>query len=391
MIHLMGRDIIYLDNAATSLPKPERVVKAVTEALTRAGNPGRSGHFLSYHSMRDLFEAREAVAELIGADDSARVVLTPNATFALNFAIKGLLAEGDHVVTTVMEHNSVLRPLSSLVNRGIEVTFVEADSNGVVHLEDLERSVRGNTRVVILTHASNVTGALNDIASVGRLCRERGIIFLVDASQTAGVVPIDVEEMNIDLLAASGHKGLFGPQGTGFLYVGDRVDLEPVIEGGTGSRSENPTHPSFLPDRLEAGTLNSVGFAGMREGVRYVLEKGVEKVLDHEKKLCEILISMIEKDERIIVYGPPPDAERTGVVLVNIRGVDPGELSMLLDEGYGIMVRAGLHCAPFAHRTLGTFPEGGVRISFSAFNEEEDAEAAGRALLALAEEVGSPV
>ncbi|RMG57678.1 MAG: aminotransferase class V-fold PLP-dependent enzyme [Deltaproteobacteria bacterium] len=385
----MGRDLVYLDNAATSLPKPESVVEAVKDALTRAGNPGRSGHFLSYQSMRDLFEAREAVARLVGADDSSRIVLTPNATFALNLAIKGVLKEGDHVVTSVMEHNSVLRPLSSLSERGVEVTYVEADHEGYVDPDDVIRAFRKNTKMVVLTHGSNVTGAVNDVASVGKATRERGILFLVDASQTAGVRHINVEEMGVDLLAAPGHKALFGPQGTGFLYVREGIRVEPLVEGGTGSRSEEPRHPEFYPDRLEAGTLNSVGFAGLVEGIAFVEGKGIENIYAHERELTSRLLESLRGERRIVVYGPGGTRDRLGVVLVNVKGADPGEVAMVLDEKHGIMVRAGLHCAPFAHRVLGTFPEGGVRISFSAMNTKEDADMAVRALLEIAREMGS--
>lgn len=380
MITFHGRDIIYLDNAATSLPKPPEVVEAVSEALLRAGNPGRSGHSLSFESMRDIFETREVIAELIHCGESKRIILTANATAALNLAIKGLLRENDHVITTVMEHNSVLRPLASLGDSGVEITYVEADPWGNIDPLDIKRSFKENTKLVIMVHASNVTGAVYDVADVGRECKKRGIPFLVDASQTAGVVDIDVPAMNIDLLAASGHKALLGPQGTGFLYVGETVDVKPLIEGGTGSRSEIDSQPAFLPDRLEAGTPNSPGLAGLRRGVEYVQKRGVEKILAHEMELLDLFFRGVKGLDRVRIYGSVEQGLRVGILLINIEGMDPGELSMQLDEDHGILVRSGLHCAPFAHRALGTFPEGGVRISFSAMNTPEEAEKAVRAV-----------
>ncbi len=376
MISFRGRDIIYLDNAATSLPKPPEVVEAVAEALLRAGNPGRSGHSLSFESMRDIFETREVIAELIGCSESKRIIFTSNATVALNLAIKGLLRERYHVITTVMEHNSVLRPLSSMAHRGVEITYVEADPRGNIDPYDVKRSFKKNTRLVAMIHASNVTGTVYDIAEVGAECRRREVPFLVDASQTAGAVEIDVKAMNIDLLAASGHKALFGPQGTGFLYVGENVEVRPLFEGGTGSRSENDRQPDFLPDRLEAGTPNSVGLAGLRRGAEYVRNRGVEKIMAHESELLDLFLKGVKGIDRLRVYGSAEGGEQLGVLLFNVEGMDPGELSMQLDEDYGILVRSGLHCAPSAHRAIGTFPEGGARISFSALNTLEEAEKA---------------
>lgn len=385
MITYRGRDIIYLDNAATSLPKPLEVVEAVKEALLRAGNPGRSGHSLSFESMRDIFETREVIAQLIHCEESKRIILTPNATFALNQAIKGCLRPNDHVITTVMEHNSVLRPLTTLASLGVEVTYVEADPWGVIDPADIERSFKENTKMVVMVQASNVTGSVYDISAVGDACRKKGVVFLVDAAQTAGVVDIDVGRMNIDLLAVSGHKSLFGPQGTGFLFAGENIDLDPLIEGGTGSRSEKDSHPGFLPDRLEAGTPNSPGIAGLRRGVEYVLKRGINKIHAHEMELVGIFLEGVKDLERVRVYGADAPGERVGVIPVNVDGIDPGELSLQLDDDYGILVRPGLHCAPFAHRALGTFPEGAVRISFSALNTRREAEKAVEAFRTICE------
>ena len=275
-----------------------------------------------------------------------------------------------------MEHNSVLRPLSSMAHRGVEITYVEADPRGNIDPYDVKRSFKKNTRLVAMIHASNVTGTVYDIAEVGAECRRREVPFLVDASQTAGAVEIDVKAMNIDLLAASGHKALFGPQGTGFLYVGENVEVRPLFEGGTGSRSENDRQPDFLPDRLEAGTPNSVGLAGLRRGAEYVRNRGVEKIMAHESELLDLFLKGVKGIDRLRVYGSAEGGEQLGVLLFNVEGMDPGELSMQLDEDYGILVRSGLHCAPSAHRAIGTFPEGGARISFSALNTLEEAEKA---------------
>ncbi len=385
MIEVRGRKIVYLDNAATSLPKPRPVIEAITEALLRAGNPGRSGHSLSHESMRDVFEARESLASLLRTKESRRIILTGNATWALNIALKGTLCEGDHVVTSVMEHNSVLRPLRTLRDRGVSVTFVEGDETGRVDPLDVARSIRNSTKLVALMHASNVTGAINNVEVVGTLCREKDLLFLVDASQSAGILDIDVEKMSIDLLASSGHKSLFGPQGTGFLFVGERAEVAPLIEGGTGSRSENDRHPMFLPDRLEAGTINSPGMAGLRRGVDYVMERGVESVWKHERALVDLTRDGLSSIPRVRVYGPARSEDMVGVVLFNVEGIDPGELSLYLEDEYGLLVRPGLHCAPLAHRLLGTFPEGAVRVSFSIMNSMEDGEQIIRAVRSISE------
>lgn len=357
------RSFVYLDNAATSLPKPKGVAEAVAAAIGRAGNPGRSGHALSIRSARDLFEAREKLASLLGAPDSSRIVFTGNATAALNQAIKGLLRPGDHVVTTSVEHNSVMRPLRRMEDHGVSVTVVPANASGFADAEAVSAAIRVRTRLVAVIHASNVTGAIQPVAAIARAARARNVLTLVDASQTAGALPFSLSEISVDLLAASGHKGLLGPQGTGFLYVREGVSLVPLIEGGTGSRSESDLQPDFFPDCLESGTLNSVGIAGLSAALSHLLRKGVDAVRRRETGLLGDLIAGLEKIPGVTVLGPRDPSLCVCIASFLVEGVDPGEVGRRLDGEFGIMVRAGLHCAPNAHRTLGTFPEGTVRVS----------------------------
>ncbi len=361
------RDYVYLDNAATSLPKPRGVAEAVASAILRAGNPGRSGHILSIRSARDLFSARERLAELFGVKDSSRFVFTGNATTALNQAIKGILRPGDHVVTTSVEHNSVMRPLRRMEAAGVSLSVVQADREGVVDADAVSRAVRKETRLVALVHASNVSGSLQPVGEIVRAARRRGVFTLVDAAQTAGSVPIDLTDLPVDLLAGPGHKGLLGPQGTGFLYVRERVPLVPLIEGGTGSRSENDHQPDFYPDALESGTQNSVGLAGLEVSLAWLIRRGVEKVRRKETEFMGDLLDGMEKIPRVTVFGPRDPGRRASVLSFLLEGMDPAETGRRLEKQFGIMVRAGLHCSPNSHRTLGTFPEGTVRISPGPF------------------------
>ena len=362
-----GRDFLYLDNAATSLPKPKGVAEAVAEAIGRAGNPGRSGHLLSIRSARDLFEARERLAALMGFRDSSRFVFTENATGALNRAIKGILRPGDHVVTSSVEHNSVMRPLRRLQEAGVTVTVVPADPSGAVDAPAFARAIRKGTRLVAVTHASNVTGALQPVGEIVRAAKEKGAYTLVDAAQTAGSVPIDLSALPVDLLAASGHKGLLGPQGTGFLFVREGVPLVPLVEGGTGSRSEEDLQPDFYPDCQESGTPNSVGIAGLSVALAWLLRKGVGAVREKEAARVGDLLEGLRRIPRVTVYGPADPAKRACAVSFNVEGEDPGEVGRRLEREAGILLRAGLHCSPNAHRTLGTFPQGTVRVSPGPF------------------------
>ena len=370
-------EIVYFDNAATSWPKPEETIGAMTHYLNQVGaSPGRSGHRLSVEAGRIVYEAREVMASLFGIDDPNRIVFLKNATEALNIAAFGLLRGGDHVITSPLEHNSVMRPLRALEKRGLEISFFPASPDGLLDPSDLKRLMKKNTRAVFMTHASNVTGAILPVREMGRICREEGIIFCLDAAQTAGCVPIDVEELSVDLLAFTGHKSLFGPPGTGGLYVREGLEekIEPLLHGGTGSKSEFEEQPRFLPDKFEAGTINTVGIAGLGAGVKFVLQKGVEKIREKELALTRLLLGGLKGIKGVKVYGPREVEGKIAVVSFNIEGKSPSEIALLLDERFHIYCRPGLHCAPSAHRTLGTFPEGTVRFSFSCFNEEEEIE-----------------
>jgi cysteine desulfurase family protein len=369
------RSFIYLDNAATSLPKPRGVAEAVAEAIGRAGNPGRSGHLLSIGSARDLFTARERLAELFGFRDSSRFAFTENATGSLNRALKGLLRPGDHVVTTSVEHNSVMRPLRRLEADGVSVTVVPADAFGTVDADAVVGAIRKDTRLVAVTHASNVSGAIQPIEAIVRGAKGRGVFTLVDAAQTAGSLTIDLSTLPVDLLAASGHKGLLGPQGTGFLFVRDGVPLTPLVEGGTGSRSEDDHQPDFYPDCLESGTPNSVGIAGLSVALAWLLRKGLDTVRSKELALLSELLEGLRRLPGVIVYGPEEPAQRTCAVSFNVAGADPGEVGRRLEREGGILSRAGLHCSPNAHRTLGTFPQGTVRVSPGPFTTRGEIKA----------------
>ncbi|MBO9371246.1 MAG: aminotransferase class V-fold PLP-dependent enzyme [Chloroflexi bacterium] len=381
--------MIYLDNAATSWPKPPQVLAAMAHFLTEVGaNPGRSGHRLSVEAGRIVYAAREAVAELFHAPDPLQVVFGLNATEGLNLALRGLLRPGDHVVTSSMEHNSVMRPLRALEREGVPVTVVPCSPEGFLDPQAVLSALRPETRLVVLNHASNVTGTLLPVAEVGRaLHRMGGPLLVVDAAQSGGAVPIDMQANGIDLLAFTGHKSLYGPTGTGGLIIGDRVPLEefrPLIRGGTGSRSEREEQPDFLPDMCESGTPNAVGLAGLEAGVRWVLERGVEAIRAHEVELTRRLLDGLREIPGVTVYGPDDARLRTAVVSFNIAGMEPSEVGMRLDEEYGIMCRVGLHCAPAAHRTIGTFPAGTVRFALGAFTTREEVDAALWAVARLA-------
>lgn len=359
---------IYFDNAATSFPKPPEVVSAVSRTLRDiGGNPGRGGHRMAMEANRVVFEAREAVAGLFGVEDSSRIIFTSNATEAINLALKGLLRHGDHVITTNLEHNAVVRPLKALEAGGVTTTRVPAGPDGKVDPARIEAAIRPETRLIVTLHASNVTGTLLPIENIAAVANRRGLVYLVDAAQTAGVLPIDVGRSGIHLLACPGHKGLFGPQGTGFLCIAPGIDLEPLKYGGTGGNSELETQPDVLPERYESGTLNTPGLAGLDAGARFVQAVGLQKIREHDKvltaRLVEGLLAL-----GAAVYGPHDPEERTAVVSFNIRGFDPAGIGERLDEDFGILGRAGLHCAPLAHKAIGTFPDGAMRLSPGYFN-----------------------
>jgi cysteine desulfurase family protein len=377
--------MIYLDNAATSWPKPPGVVRAVSAALIRcAGNPGRTSHHAAMDGAALIQECRERLAQLFGIANPLRVCFAFNATDALNLAIKGMLSPGDHAICSSMEHNSVWRPLTALAERGVEFSVAEAPPSGIVDVASVERLLRPNTRLIVMIHASNVNGAIQPVAAIGQLARARGIALLVDAAQSAGAIPIDVEAMKIDLLAFPGHKGLLGPQGTGGLYVSERVNPRPLKEGGTGSESNSPLQPSYYPDRLESGTLNLPGIAGLNESVRYLMKKGLAQIARSEAALTERLLTGLASLDGVTVYGPPPGLPRASVVSFNIRGLDPVWVATELERVASIACRPGWHCAALAHRTQGTQETGTVRFSPGPFTRMAEIETALGAVAELA-------
>lgn len=380
--------MIYLDNAATSHPKPEAVYVGMDRFARDVGaNPGRGGHRLAIEAEATLAAARRALADLFGGRDPNRLVFTLNTTDALNMAMKGLLVPGDHVVTTVLEHNSVSRPLARLEQEGvISVTRLRPRGDGAIDPGQVASSINDRTRLVVVSHAGNVLGTVQPITEIGALVRGRERFFLVDAAQSGGVIPIDVGKQCIDLLAFSGHKGLLGPAGTGGLYVGDRVTLRAWREGGTGGDSARPVQPEEFPHCLEAGTPNTAGIAALGEAVRYLKQQGVSTLARHEERLARRLWEQIEPDGRFILHGARPDggSPRTGVVSLNLKGRAASEVEAILDTSFDIAVRGGLHCAPGAHRFEGTFPEGTVRVSPGPFNTEADVDALVSALREIA-------
>ncbi len=366
--------MIYFDNAATTWPKPPEVLETMHYCLEVVGaNPGRSGHKMSLVASKIIEDARQSIADLFNISDYNRVIFTLNATDALNMAIKGSLRVGDHVVTSSMEHNSVTRPLNGLWGK-ISVTKVRCASDGTLDPDQVKKAMRYNTRAIILTHASNVTGTVMPIREIGEIARQAGVIFIVDAAQTAGLLDINVAEMNIDLLAMPGHKGLMGPPGTGILYVGERIILKNWREGGTGSNSAVPGQPDILPEKYESGTSNFMGIAGLGTGVKFVRHTGQSKILEHELALVNKFLEGARRIPGIKIFGPPDGASRVPVVSFQLRDKDTIAVGGALDQWYNIACRAGLHCSPDAHRTLGTLNSMLVRFSFSYFNKPDEVD-----------------
>jgi cysteine desulfurase family protein len=374
---------VYLDNAATSWPKPEVVYQAVDRFMREVGaTPGRGGHRREEEALRIADEARDALAQLFNAPDPQGVAFTMNATQAINMALKGMLRPGDHVVTSSIEHNAVWRPLKALERQGVEVTAVPCAPDGTLNPGDVESALRPSTRLVAMVHASNVLGTILPIGQVGQICRDNGVPFLVDAAQTAGAYPIDMEVMGIDLLAFAGHKGTYGPHGTGGLVVRPGVELETWVEGGSGVESASETMPEALPGRLEAGTQNAAGIAGLRAGVRFVLEESVERIRAHEKEMTGRLIDGLRTVPGLTILGLDDGSaglgeamtRRTAVVSVTIEGYMPEQLAMVLDQVFDVATRAGLHCAPQAHRTVGTLDCGALRFSPGYFTTDDDVQ-----------------
>jgi cysteine desulfurase family protein len=366
--------MIYLDNAATSFPKPERVVNAIAHYCTDIGaNPGRASYSLAREANAIIGRTRESLAELLGNVEPSRLIFTPSATVALNLGFKGLLKSGDHVLTTSMEHNSVMRPLSSLEKLDVSHSQIPCSPSGELDPADIPPLIRPQTRLIALLHASNVTGSLMPLAEVGKIAMEHGILLLVDAAQTMGRVPVDPAQLHIDLLAGPGHKGLLGPMGTGFLYVRPGLEeLEPLWQGGTGTHSESLEQPETWPERFESGTYNAPGLAGLTEGITEVKKLGLQAISVHERRLMEILSAGLNQIPGISLYGPIDRQQCTGTLSFNVQELDCSEVAHILDKVYSIAVRSGLHCAPAAHRTIGTFPHGTVRVSVGPYNTEEE-------------------
>lgn len=366
--------MIYLDNAATSYPKPRGMVAAMEECILKyCGNPGRSGHSMSMRTGEEVYHARRKIASLFGIKQPERLVFTKNTTEALNMGLKGVLQSGDHVITTTMEHNSVLRPLKALEKRGVSQSVIRADREGFIKASEIEKAIRKDTKLIAITAASNVTGTRMPIEEIGELARRRGILFLVDGAQGAGSMAIDVERMHIDMLAFPGHKGLLGPQGTGALYVSPEIRLRHILEGGTGTDSKSRFQPCEFPEGYEAGTINAPAIIGLGYSAEFVEKIGPEVIGKYEEELIGWLDERLDEMDFVKRYGPDA-CRKTGISLINIKGVGAEEVTSVLSSKYGIAVRGGYHCAGLAHKTIGTWDEGAVRISVGPFNTRKDME-----------------
>lgn len=378
--------MIYLDNGATTFPKPKVVTDKIMECyLGYAGNPGRSGHKLAMKMDLEIYETREKICKLINGTEVLNIIFTFNATDSLNLAIKGVLEEGDHVITTSMEHNSVLRPLNQLRKEGkIELSIVYADDKGYIDPQKIFEALTPNTKMIVTTHMSNVFGTIVDIKAIGDFCKENNILYLVDASQSIGVLDIDVQEMNIDLLAFPGHKALFGPMGTGALYIKEGIIVKPLKEGGTGSYSHSIDQPDIYPDSLESGTPNGVGIIALGKGIDFINEVGLENIRNHEMSLKNHFIELLKDNEDVILYGTLDDRQGA-VVSLNVKDMDSSEISYILSDEFDIYTRPGFHCAPLAHKTMGTEELGAIRFSFGYYNTLEEIEKTVEALLNIIE------
>lgn len=364
---------IYMDNAATSYPKPESVYTAV-DNFNRflGGNPGRGTSQNTARAGSILLEAREALAKMFNIEDSLRIAFTLNITEAINTCLKGMLQPGDHVITSSMEHNAVARPLHVLSQRGIEWTRVECGNDGSLNPEEVKKAIKPNTRLICMLHASNLVGTIMPLKNIGEIAHEYGIRFMVDSAQSAGILPLDVKKQNIDILTFTGHKGLLGPQGTGGMYISPGIRVVPLKEGGTGSLSEYLEQPQVMPDLMESGTMNTPGIAGLLAGVRFIADTGLEKIRQHEQQLMAHLLQGLLEIPGLQEYGPKDVNQRTAVAAFNIKDMDCGEICSRLDYEYGIATRSGLHCAPLAHHTLGTFKLGACRLSPGYFTTDEE-------------------
>ncbi len=377
---------IYFDNAATTWPKPESVYQEIDRFNRKIGaSPGRGSHSRTLAAGQVLLQTRDEIAELFNIQDSSQLVFTGNATMAINIGLKGLLKPGDHVIISSMEHNAVVRPLYALQEKGVEFTVVECAADGSLDPRDIEKAITEQTRLICLLHASNLTGTIMPIEAVGEIADREGVLFMVDAAQTAGVLPLDVVNQRVDLLAFTGHKGLLGPQGTGGLYLSPGLEINSIIEGGTGSLSERIYQPDFLPDKLESGTPNTPGIAGLGAGVAFIKKTGIENILKHEQELTDALFQGLKEIKGVTIYGSQDPKRQTAVVSFNISEMDCAEVSMHLDQGYGVLSRSGLHCTPMAHKTVGSLELGGAcRISPGFFNTLDDVEKVVKAVYQIA-------
>lgn len=378
--------MIYMDNAATTMHKPQEVIDAVVMAMSSMGNAGRGVNEASLSASRIIYDTREKLCRLFGAEDPRQIVFTPNSTESLNIAIKGILNPGDHVIATMLEHNSVLRPLYEMEKKGVRLTIVKSDQNGRFNLKDIEDAIAEDTKMIVCTNGSNLTGNYVDPEPVGTLARERGIVFVVDASQTAGVFPIDVQKMKIDVLCFTGHKGMLAPQGTGGMYVRKGLVIRPLKSGGSGVQTYSKTHPIEMPTALEAGTLNGHGIAGLHAAVEYLEKTGVDNIRAREQDLMWRFYEGVKDIPGVKVYGDFSSKNRCPILTLNIGDYDSSEVSDELLTEYGISTRAGGHCAPLMHEALGTVEQGAVRFSFSHYNTEEEVDTAIEAIRELSKE-----
>ena len=376
--------MIYLDNAATTIKKPQCVIDAVVNAMSNMGNAGRGANEASLDASRIIYDTREQISDLFNLNNPSQVAFTSNSTESLNTAIKGVLSEKDHAITTALEHNSVLRPLYELESKGMELSIVDCDENGNIDYHDFERLIQKNTKAIVCTHASNLVGNVLDIKKIGKIAKKHNLIFIVDASQSAGVFPIDMEDMNIDILCFTGHKGLLGPQGTGGLCVKEGIKVNPLKVGGSGVNTFSKTHPEEMPTILEAGTLNGHALAGLNAALNYLKEEGIENIQKREEELMFRFYKGIKDIKNIKIYGNFQN-KRAAIVAFNVGDIDSSAFSDELSFAYDISTRPGAHCAPLMHKAMNTVEQGAVRFSFSHYNTEEEVDTAIKAVKEIAE------
>lgn len=382
--------MIYMDNGATSWPKPPEMLKALTDAAANyCANPGRSGHAMAARTAREIFRTRLAAAELFNIDEPGQIIFTKNCTEGINMALMGVLREGDHVVTSSMEHNSVMRPLYYLRKKGIETTVVPCDAEGRLDPENVRKALRMNTRLIVLTAASNVTGTMMPLEEVGRIAIRRGVLFMVDGAQGAGVMDLNVKKNHIDILAAPGHKGLLGPQGTGLLYIRKNITITPLLKGGTGSSSMDLRQPLEFPEGYEAGTVNGPGIIALGASLTIINKIGIQTIAAHERRLTQRLQNGLAAIPGVRLYGPEDSRQKTAVIAFNIEGMDCEEAAMIMNDEYGIAVRAGFHCSGMAHETIGTGRTGCIRLTPGFYSGDRDIEAVIAAIKKMAAETAA--